>query len=121
MINGILTVILNIVLNFVFMQFWGIQGLALATSISITLSSILLSVLSHKYFKEIWTLTLMLKIGKILIASFITVLIARIAYKYTATICDVMLLKLSITCIFAIVIYHVIAYLFRIGYEKQSI
>ena len=58
MINGILTVILYIVLNFVFMQFWGIQGLALATSISITLSSILLSVLSHIYFKEIWTLIL---------------------------------------------------------------
>lgn len=48
MINAAIAVLLNIILNFVLSSFWGIQGLALATSISALFCSFLLGVSLRK-------------------------------------------------------------------------
>ena len=50
MINGIISVAINIGLSYWFASFMGVSGVALATSIAMTISSIMLLILLRRYF-----------------------------------------------------------------------
>ena len=70
MLAGVISVLLNIILNFILVRFMNFQGLALATSIAVTVSSIILIVGLRKKIGELGGMKLALSFIKIILATF---------------------------------------------------
>jgi murein biosynthesis integral membrane protein MurJ len=72
---------INIVLNIVFIRLWGVNGLALATSLSSILTFVIRLIASRKYVKL--SLRAMFRTGlKVLLASVISVMIPRVIFWF---------------------------------------
>lgn len=80
MINSIISVIINIVLNIILSKFLGIGGLALATSISAIFCTILLFISLRKKIGPFGMKNMTISFMKILCASLVMGLIAKITY-----------------------------------------
>lgn len=82
MVNSIIAVCLNIVLNLTLSYFMGLRGLALATSISNTVSTILLAIaLRNKGFVKLNWRQIGIKVGKVLLASIIMGIVSYFVEK----------------------------------------
>lgn len=81
MINGVIAVSLNIILNIILSKYLGIGGLALATSISAIFCILLLFISLRKKIGQIGIKNILISIGKMLFASMIMALIARLTYN----------------------------------------
>lgn len=82
MINATIGVFLNIVLNIILSRFMGIGGLALATSISATCTTILLFISLRKKIGAFGIKNISISFFKILFASFIMGGFAKLSFNY---------------------------------------
>lgn len=118
MINGIAAVIINIILNFIFIQVWGTKGLALATSVSITFCAVSLSFSIHRKVSGIWNIKLLSKVGKMAIASLLMAVAARWIYGAISEICGIVVVTLGLTVLAGVLIYFALIGIFLVRLER---
>lgn len=113
MINGVIGVVFNIVLNFILSRYLGIGGLALATSISAIITTLLLFISLRKKIGPFGIKHISLSFIKILLASTIMGIVALLTYNYLQG-----LIGLSISLLLAIAfsgaVYFVIIFFMKI-------
>lgn len=98
MINGAIAMLLNIVLNIVLTRFLGLGGLALATSISAIVCSLLLFISLRLKIGSIGIKRIVITFIEIVLASLIMGAVAKLAYSYLVmTISESLSLLHSIT------------------------
>lgn len=124
MVNSVITVLLNIVLSVILINFMQHSGLAFATSISITVSSTLMILLLKNRIKILKIRQIFISGIKVLIASLIMGLIVYNLYiKYVVNMSKNIYLELGLLILLifiSAVIYLAIIYLFRV-YEIKWI
>ncbi|MCI2253103.1 murein biosynthesis integral membrane protein MurJ [Domibacillus sp. PGB-M46] len=81
-VNATIGLVLNIILNLVLSRFLGIGGLALATSISSLVTAILLFLSLRKKIGTFGTKHISLSFLKILVASFLMGIFAKLSFNY---------------------------------------
>jgi putative peptidoglycan lipid II flippase len=113
MINAAIAMIMNIVLNIILSRFLGIGGLALATSISAIFCTVLLFISLKKKITEFYMKNLYVSFIKILIASLIMGLIARISYNILINIIS-MNLSLILSIGIGAFVYSFLVYIMKI-------
>ncbi|MGB7604378.1 MAG: murein biosynthesis integral membrane protein MurJ [Lutisporaceae bacterium] len=86
MYNAAIAVILNIILNIILSRYMGIGGLALATSISAIFCTVLLFISLRKKIGPFGMKSISISFIKVLCASLIMGLMAKLTYNYLATI-----------------------------------
>jgi putative peptidoglycan lipid II flippase len=79
MLNAAIAVVLNIILNIILSRFLGIGGLALATSISALFCTLLLFISLRKKIGQLGLKDITLSFGKIVLASIIMAIVAKLA------------------------------------------
>ena len=82
MINAALGMLLNIILNVILSRYFGIGGLALATSIAATFTTILLIISLRKKIGSFGMKQISISFLKILFASFFMGLLAKLSFNY---------------------------------------
>ncbi len=95
---------LNVILNIVLVKRFGIDGIALATSISTIIGSIVMMIIYYKKFGRLSINNNILAMGKILVSSTIMVIVATITFNYISTILS-SVLSLLITIFISGIIY----------------
>lgn len=118
MIFGGISVIIDIILNFVLVQFMAHNGLALATSIGAACNTILLIIGLKKKYPNIKLLESQTKILKIILAAVISVSCSYMVYafimSFLAQIVFIRMVQLGIAVGIAILIYFILLRLLRI-------
>ena len=109
MIISLITITINIILNFVFSKLLGISGLALATSVSGFIGIIIKFILCRKYVTINWKKEAFL-VFRILVASFAAIVPA---YFVSGLIANKYLMLICAACV-GITLYLVFNYLLRI-------
>jgi putative peptidoglycan lipid II flippase len=113
MINAAISLIINIVLNVILSRFLGIGGLALATSISVILCTVLLFISLRKKIGSFGMRSISISLIKILCASLVMGLVAKLSFNYLiSTISQNLSLLLSIGI--GALIYFTIIYFMKI-------
>lgn len=112
-INATIGVILNIILNIVLSKFMGISGLALATSISATVTAILMFVSLRKKIGQFGLKKITISFIKILFAGFCMGLITHILFNYLINRVG-LLMALSAAIAFGAILYGVIILFMKI-------
>lgn len=119
MINGSITVGLNIVLNFIFVKFIGYTGLALATSVSSIICIILLFISLNKKLNKLKYSNVINILIKSIIASTVMGIIIYLLYVYLNNILYAVIFKdlviLILTIIIGIIIYAIIMYMLKVN------
>lgn len=113
MINATIGVIINIVFNLTLSRFMGINGLALATSISALVTTVLLFLSIRKRIGPFGFKKTSLSILKVLIASSLMCLFAKLSFTFLASVLNqniALLIAIGIGCIS----YFVIIYFMKI-------
>ncbi len=86
MINAAIAILINIILNLILSRYLGIGGLALATSISAIVATVLLFISLHKKIGSFSIRAIFINFMKILIASIIMGMIAKVTYDLLSTV-----------------------------------
>ena len=81
MVNGLIAMTINIILNFILSKFLGIGGLALATSISSLIGSLLLFISLRKKIGSFGSKVIIITLFKVLSASLVMGVIAKALYN----------------------------------------
>ena len=113
MINSTIAVVVNIILNIVLSKYMGLSGLALATSIAATLAMILMFISFRKKLGSFGMKQILNSFIKIVIASLIMGLIAKISFKYLAYIVATNL-SLMLSIAIGATVYLLIVYFSKI-------
>lgn len=82
MINAGISVVINIILNFILSKYLGIGGLALATSIAATLTMVLMFISLRKKAGPLGMKQISISFLKILFASLVMGLLAKLSFNY---------------------------------------
>lgn len=112
-VNAAIAMILNIILNFILSKFYGIGGLALATSISAIFCSILLYFSLKKKIGSLGTGKLVRTFIKVLVASLMMGVLVKVIFYYSNLLMN-QILSLFISIILGSIIYLIIIYLMKI-------
>lgn len=118
MINGIYTLGLNFILNLIFIQFFGHRGLALATSISTTLTSGILLYDLRKKIGNLGFTKIAITGSKTILSAGIMGVVVHYTYSFlnitlgTSGIFD--LVNLSLSALAGILIYFILLFLFKV-------
>lgn len=102
--NAIIAVIVNITLNIVLSRFWGLNGLALATSISAISSALLLAKDFKRKFKSSIFKGSKVEYTKIFLSSIIMGLISKLVFQYISNVIGSNL-SLIISIFIGIIVY----------------
>ncbi|WP_338470952.1 murein biosynthesis integral membrane protein MurJ [Niallia sp. XMNu-256] len=113
MINASIAVILNIILNIILSKYMGIGGLALATSISGIISSILLFINLRKKVGSLNLFQLYVSFVKILISSTIMGIIVYWSYSFISQNINIHI-SLFISIVLGIIIYLILNFLLKV-------
>lgn len=113
MINALITVVINIVLNYILSRYLGIGGLALATSIASLFSVILLLSGLRKKIGDFGLKNIVMSLIKILFASIVMGILAKVSYDYISSHINVNI-SLLIAIGIASFIYFAIIYFMKI-------
>nr|WP_203363362.1 murein biosynthesis integral membrane protein MurJ [Bacillus sp. REN10] len=113
MVNAVIALVLNIILNIILSRFLGIEGLALATSISAVTCTILLLVSLRKKIGPLGLKQLALSFIKISVASVFMGGIAKLTYIYLLNILSVYF-SVVIAIAVGVVAYFIIIFFMRI-------
>ena len=113
MLNGIVGVIINIVLNLILSKYMGLGGLALATSISAIISAVLLFISFRKKIGSFGMKNITISSIKILFASLVMVVIAKLSYETLLKHINDNL-SLIIAIIVGALVYFVLIYFLKI-------
>ncbi|MEV5029139.1 murein biosynthesis integral membrane protein MurJ [Paenibacillus sp. LPE1-1-1.1] len=111
MINAAIAVVMNIVLNFIFSRYLGIGGLALATSISAIFCSILLFWSLKKKIGPLATKGITSTFIKILCASLLMGVIAKLSYNTLINYTSSNLSLITSVCLGLVVYFVIVCYL----------
>jgi putative peptidoglycan lipid II flippase len=118
MINGAVSVVLNIVLNLIFVQFMAHAGLAFATSIANTIATLLLLYGLKKKIGSLGTKGYIITFIKAALASIIMGLLAYVVYNGLYGILGVSklynLVSLLVAVGLGVIVYGVLCYLFNV-------
>lgn len=118
MINGIISVVLNIVLNLILVKYMGHAGLALATSISTTIATILLLYGLKNKIGSLGTKGYIITFFKTGIASMIMGAIAYFTYyelyKFLGVSKLYNLISLVVAVGFGVIVYIILCYVFNV-------
>ena len=114
MINASIAVIINIVLNIILSKFLGIGGLALATSISAILCTILLFISLRKRIGSFGMKAIVISFAKILLASLFMGIIAKLSFNYLTTNRLSQNVSLFIAIVLGAITYFTIIYYMKI-------
>ncbi|WMM24319.1 murein biosynthesis integral membrane protein MurJ [Tissierella sp. MB52-C2] len=125
MINGAISVGFNIVLNLILVKYMAHAGLALATSIAITIATIMLLYGLKKKIGSLGTKEYMITFLKTGLASVIMGLVAYIVYYVLYGILGASklynLVSLLVAVGLAVIVYGVLCYLFRIDEVRDMV
>lgn len=113
MINASIGMIINIILNIVLSRFLGIGGLALATSIAATITTILLFMNLRKKIGPFGIKQISISFLKVLLASLVMGLLAKLSFDYLTSILS-QNLSLLIAIGVGAVLYFAIIYFMKI-------
>ena len=114
-------VCLNIVLNFILMQFLQHRGLALSTSITAMVNFIILLKLIHKQMPHIDFSGIFPNVVKTLIISVIMFFFLIIAsHFYTAVGLGKMIVKVIILSVLSLGLFYVLGLWFKLDYLKEA-
>jgi len=112
-INAVIGMVMNIILNLILSRIMGISGLALATSISAIVTSILLFVSLRKKIGSFGVREMLFSFLKVCIASLLMVTLAKFSFDYLAgTISQN--LSLFISIVIGAMFYLIIIYFMKI-------
>jgi len=113
MINAAIGMFLNIILNIILSRFMGIGGLALATSVAATFTTVLLFISLRKKIGPFGMKQISISFAKILVASLAMGLLSKLSFNYlTASLSQNLSLLLAIGV--GAVSYFVIIYFMKI-------
>jgi len=112
-INAVVGIVVNITLNIILSRFLGIGGLALATSIAAIFSTALLFISLHKKIGPFGMKQISISFLKILFASLIMGICAKLSFIYLKSILSQNLSLLNAICI-GVVSYLVVIYFIKI-------
>lgn len=111
--NATISVCLNIILNIILAKYMGIPGLALATSISATFCAVLLFISLRKKIGPLGLKGLTISFIKILLASLITGILAKLIFNQLSVTMSQNLSFITSTMI-SIINYFILIYFMRI-------
>ncbi len=114
MVNAAIAMIINIILNIILSKYLGIGGLALATSISAIICSILLMGSLKKKIGPVGIKKILISFFKISFASILMGVIAKLSYDFITANLLTQGLSLLISIIIGFLSYLVIIYLMKI-------
>ncbi|MFS1511170.1 murein biosynthesis integral membrane protein MurJ [Chengkuizengella sp. SCS-71B] len=114
MINAAIGMGLNIILNIILSKFLGIGGLALATSISATFTTILLTISLRRKIGQFGLKHISVSFVKILIASLLTGVISKLSFDYLSIHIFNQFLLFLLTLAIGVTTYVVIIYFIKI-------
>lgn len=115
MINATIGVVLNIILTIILSRSMGIGGLALATSITATFTTVLLSISLRKKIGPFGLKQSVVSCIKILFASFIMGLMAKLSFDILVTNLFGQEISLIVSIVIGVVIYFVAIYLLKVN------
>lgn len=118
MINAAIALVLNIILNIVLSKFLGIGGLALATSISAIVCTILLFYNLRKKIGPFGMKKILYSFVKVVIASSVTGLLSYLFYEILLNKIEVNITLLLTFC-FSIIVYLLIIYFMKVEEVKE--
>ena len=104
-IISIISILLNIVLNFIFMPAMGVGGLALATSISNIFNSVILYCFLFKFIGDFKIKDQLINLFKTLISTSLLLVLILIAKKYIAIYSLSPLISIFIIFVFGVAVY----------------
>lgn len=113
MINASVGVIINITLNLILSKYLGIGGLALATSISAIVTTVLLFISLRKKVGPFGMKNITISFVKILIASLLMGLLAKLCFNYLISMLS-QNLSLIVSVGLGALVYFILIYLFRL-------
>ncbi|MFJ7681467.1 murein biosynthesis integral membrane protein MurJ [Peribacillus butanolivorans] len=113
MINAVLAVVINIILNIILSKLLGIAGLALATSISAIICTILLMMSLRKKIGAFGMKKIVFSFLKILIASFVMGSLAKVTFNFLLHMVSANLALIMSIAVGAIV-YFIMIYFMKI-------
>ena len=118
MLNGVISVILNIILNLTLIKSMGISGLALATSISSIIGVFILMICLNKKIKFIDYVKISKLTIKVIISSIVMGIGVNMSYKYLIILLGSgltsIIASLTISVIIGIIVYFVLIYILRL-------
>ncbi|QUI25001.1 murein biosynthesis integral membrane protein MurJ [Vallitalea pronyensis] len=112
--NGALGIVINIILNFTLSKYMGINGLALATSISAIATIILLSISLRRKIGQFGIKEIIFNFIKILGSSIIIGIVAKMLFLQLQSILYETI-SLAISVSIAAILYFIIIYFMKIG------
>lgn len=119
MINGIICVVINIVLNLILSKYLGVGGLALATSISGLVGTVLLMILLHKKIGDFGLKDIITSFLKILFASILMGVAVYFSYEFLVTLSKSLIANLFASVLVGVLVYGVCVYFLRVREFNQ--
>lgn len=117
-INSSIAIVINIILNFIFINYIGIMGIALSTSISTIISMFLMIKDARKIMPQIISRDNLLEYCKMLIAALIMG-VCTFILNYALVSSFSVLISLCITIVGSILVYIVTLYLLKVRQYMQ--
>lgn len=114
MINGIIALIINIVLNLILSKYLGVGGLALATSISGIVGTILLMIVLSRKIGDYGIEVIVWNFLKIALSSILMGVVVSYVYKSLEVIGLSLLMRLLVSTLAGVISYSVFVYLFYV-------
>lgn len=113
MVNSGISMVINIILNIILSRYLGIAGLALATSISTIICSILLFISFKRKIGMLHIKTLFISLGKVLTASIIMGIVVKLIYAFLINNYNTTF-TLMLAIIIAVLTYLILIYTFKV-------
>lgn len=108
-----IAVAMNIILNFILSRYLGLGGLALATSISAIVGSMLLLFSLRRRIGSIGLHTMLWTVSKIMLASFVMGVLSKLAYSFLINNFSISISLLLAICL-GILVYSTLVYFMKI-------
>lgn len=119
MLNGTISLIINIILNFILVNYMGADGLALATSISAFISAVLLLYNLKIKLGDFNSMRILITLVKVIVATFIMSIIMYVMRNTTLMLflnseMYIKIILLVFICLISVVLYIILVFLFKI-------
>ncbi len=114
MIMTVTGLIINVILNFILSNYMGLSGIALASSISITVVAILLLIFYTKKFGKINTFFLSTDIFKLLFAATCMGIVAKTLFYIMHQFSNFDVIAFIVSAVFSVITYFILIYFMNI-------
>lgn len=120
-VTSILAILINILLNLILSRFWGINGLAIATSISAIFHCVTLYILLRKRIGDFGLRAFLLTIVKVLLSSAVMFLGVQVAAHLLRSLIASELIRLLICTAIGAVLYGICILILRVPMARKAI